>query len=161
MFNQARINDLQRKYWLDAQARGQNPVHLAGGDRSILIWLIVLPAVQLSEDHGHLFSPQFLVISLVMLPIFLPGGYLTGNWKWKDLEKKYPEYPRQRLVACWIDRIAVKLTRCGLCRFIGVIVNLMLEASNLDQTGEPVVDSIVADGESARSGPTRHSEGKH
>jgi hypothetical protein len=29
--------------------------------------------------------------ALVMLPVFLLGGYLSGNWKWSDLEKKYPE----------------------------------------------------------------------
>ena len=58
---------------------------------SILIWLIVLPAVQVFGNHGHLLSLQFAVIWLIMLPIFLLGGYLTGSWEWKDLEKKYPE----------------------------------------------------------------------
>jgi hypothetical protein len=38
------------------------------------------------------FSPGNIVaIWAIMLPIFLLGAYLTGLWKWKDLEKKYPE----------------------------------------------------------------------
>jgi hypothetical protein len=32
-----------------------------------------------------------LFTGLIILPIFLLGGYLTGSWKLKDLEKKYPE----------------------------------------------------------------------
>jgi hypothetical protein len=58
---------------------------------SILIWFIVLPAVEVFVDHGRLFSLHFLNIWLIMLPIFLLGGYLNGSWKWKDLEKKYRE----------------------------------------------------------------------
>jgi hypothetical protein len=38
-----------------------------------------------------LFSLQFVVVWLIMLPIFLLGGYLAGSWKWKDLEKRFPE----------------------------------------------------------------------
>jgi hypothetical protein len=41
----------------------------------------------------------------------------------------------------------VKLTRRGLRHFFGVIVNLVLEASNLDQTGESAVDNILVIGD--------------
>jgi hypothetical protein len=89
--SQAQINEAQRKYWLDAKARGRTRFIWRDAIGSILIWLIVLPAVEVFGNHGHLFSLQFVVIWLIMLPIFLVGGYLAGSWKWKDLEKKYPE----------------------------------------------------------------------
>jgi hypothetical protein len=89
--SQEQINEAHRKYWLDAKARGRTRFIWRDAIGSILIWLIVLPAVQLFGNHGHLFSLQFAVIWLIMLPVFLVGGYLTGSWKWKDLERKYPE----------------------------------------------------------------------
>jgi hypothetical protein len=89
--SQAQINEAQRKYWLYAKARGRTRFILRDAIGSILIWQIVLPAVQVLGNHGHLFSRQFVVIWPFMLPIFLVGGYLTGSWKWKDFEKKYPE----------------------------------------------------------------------
>ena len=82
---------MQRKYWLDAKARGRTRFIWREAIGSILIWLIVLPAVEVFGNHGHLFSLQFVVVWLIMLPIFLLGGYLAGNWKWKDLEKRFPE----------------------------------------------------------------------
>ena len=87
----AQINLGQRKNWLECKARGKTRFICREAIGSILIWLIVLPAVQVFEYHGHLFSPQFLVVWFITLPIFLSGGYLTGSWRWKDLEKKYPE----------------------------------------------------------------------
>ena len=89
--NQTQINETQRKYWLDAKARGRTRFIWRDAIGSILIWLVVLPAVQVFGNHGPLFSRQFVVIWLITLPIFLVGGYLTGSWKWKDLVKKYPE----------------------------------------------------------------------
>jgi hypothetical protein len=56
-----------------------------------MIWLVVLPAVQMLQYHGQLFSSQFIIGWLILLPIFLLGSYLTGNWRWKDFEKKYPD----------------------------------------------------------------------
>jgi hypothetical protein len=89
--NEAQIREAQRKHWLDAKARGKTRFIWREAIGSILIWLVVLPAVQVFQYHGHLFSLQFVVIWLIMLPIFLLGGYLTGSWKWKDFEKKYTE----------------------------------------------------------------------
>jgi hypothetical protein len=89
-YSQAQMNQAQRKNWLERKARGKRRFIWREAIGSILIWLVVPPAVQVF-DHGHLFSRQFLVIWFVMLPIFLLGGYLTGSWRWKDLEKKYPE----------------------------------------------------------------------
>jgi len=90
-YSQAQINEVQRKYWLDAKARGKTRFIWREAARSILVWLIVPPAVQVFGHHEYLFSLQFVVIWLIVLPVVLLGGYLTGSWKWKDFEKKYPE----------------------------------------------------------------------
>ena len=89
--SQAQLNHAQREYWLGARARGKTRFLWREAMGSLLIWLIVIPAVEVFQYHGHLFSLQFVGIWLIMLPIFLLGGYLTGSWKWKDFEKKYPE----------------------------------------------------------------------
>ena len=89
--NQAQINVAQRKAWLDAKARGKTRFVWREAIGSILIWLVVPPAVQMLQHHGQLFSRQFLIVWFSILPIFQLGGYLTGNWKWKDLEQQYPE----------------------------------------------------------------------
>ena len=89
--SQAQTNQVQRKDWLAAKARGKTRFIWREAIGSILIWLVVLPALHVLEYHGHLFFPQFLVIWLMMLPICLLGGYLTGRWRWKDFEKKYPD----------------------------------------------------------------------
>jgi hypothetical protein len=90
-YRQAQRNDAQRRYWLDAKGRGKTRFIWREAAASILIWLIVLPAVHVFVDHGRLFSHEFAVIWLIMLPIFLLGGYLSGRRKWKHFEKKYPE----------------------------------------------------------------------
>jgi hypothetical protein len=74
-YSQAQINEAQRKRWLDAKARGKTRFIWREAIGSILIWLIVLPAVQVFGNHGHLLSLQFAVIWLIMLPIFLLGGF--------------------------------------------------------------------------------------
>jgi len=50
-----------------------------------------MPVVEVLANHRRLFSLNFLVAWLSMLPIILLGGYLAGRWKWQDLEKKYPD----------------------------------------------------------------------
>lgn len=90
-FSQAALNQSERKYWADAKARGRPRFILREATGSTLIWLIVLPAVQVLGHHENVFSRQFVMIWLIMLPIFLLGGYLTAGWRWKDFEKKYPE----------------------------------------------------------------------
>jgi hypothetical protein len=69
--NQARINEAERKIWLDAKARGKTRFVWRDAIGSIVIWLVVLPAVQVLQYHGQLFSSQFLIVWLIMLPIFL------------------------------------------------------------------------------------------
>jgi hypothetical protein len=93
--SQAQINEAERKYWTDAKARGKTQFIWREiwqeTIRSLLNWSIVWPFLQVFHYHRHLFSLQFIVIWLIMLPIFLLGGYFTGSWKWKDFERKYPD----------------------------------------------------------------------
>src|SRR5215469_14401541 len=89
--SQAQINEAQKQHWLAAKGRGKTRFICREAIKTILIWLIVLPAVQVFQYHGRWFSPQFFLIWFILLPIFLLGGYLTGTWRWKDLEKKYPD----------------------------------------------------------------------
>jgi hypothetical protein len=70
-YNQAQINEAQNKYWLDAKARGKTRFIWREAIGTILIWLIVLPAVQVFANHERVFSLQFVVIWLTMLPISL------------------------------------------------------------------------------------------
>jgi hypothetical protein len=33
---------------------------------------------------------KIISTSLISLPFFLLGGYLTGKWRWQELDNKYP-----------------------------------------------------------------------
>ncbi len=89
-YSQAQINEAERKYWRGAKARGKTRFILREAILGILIWF-GLPVIEAFVNSGHLFSMQFFVIWLIMLPICLLYGYLLGSWRWKDFEKKYPE----------------------------------------------------------------------
>jgi hypothetical protein len=56
---------------------------------SLLLWF-VMTAAQVFVDRNRSLQPV-LFSSLIMFPIFLLYGYLNAGWKWKDLQKKYPE----------------------------------------------------------------------
>ena len=57
---------------------------------NLLLGLVVVLGATLLEDR--IFSLRSVVLDLlVLLPICLLGAYLTGGWKWKEFEKKYPE----------------------------------------------------------------------
>ena len=80
-----------RKYWQQIRAQGKHRFIWREMIGTLVIWLVVLPVVEWYGGHEHPFSGQFFLIWFLLLPIFLAEGYLRGGWKWKDLEKKYPE----------------------------------------------------------------------
>jgi hypothetical protein len=80
---------IERKQWLEAKAAGKTRFVRRGMVGSLVLGVIVLLGLALF-DSSHSFR-ESIVPSLVMLPIFLLGGYLTAVWQWQDLEKKYPE----------------------------------------------------------------------
>ena len=86
----AEIADLERKSWLETKSRGMGRFIRARILVATGTGLVVLLGMDLLGKTGlHLHSN--LLIGLVMLPIFVLGGYLQGKWEWQDLEKKYPE----------------------------------------------------------------------
>jgi len=83
---------LDRKYWLQTKAKGKRRFIWREVLFSLLICLVVVVGVPALEGHTRSFSVQSAILTVaVMLPICLLGGYLTGSWKWKELEKKYPD----------------------------------------------------------------------
>jgi hypothetical protein len=72
---------------------------VAGRDRFIwrqmfyvlVFGLILIPILDLLAFKTNPLSTQNVVIDLILLPVFLLGGYLEGKWRWQDFEKKYSE----------------------------------------------------------------------
>jgi hypothetical protein len=85
---QAAIAELERKSWLQTKSRGRGRfirarVFVVTGTGSAILVAVDL----LGRSGSHL--RDNLLTYLVMLPIFVLGGYLQGRWEWQDLEKKY------------------------------------------------------------------------
>jgi hypothetical protein len=58
---------------------------------NIILWVGITAVVDFT-DRSRLSSVWSVASNaLVMLPVFLLGGYFSGKWKWSDFEKKYPE----------------------------------------------------------------------
>jgi hypothetical protein len=90
-FSRADIVELQRQQWQQAKAGGKSRFIFSQGIvPTLLIWLIVLPTIDFFVDRNFPFSWRSIGLNLMILPIFLLGGYLEGRWKWKDLQKKFP-----------------------------------------------------------------------
>jgi hypothetical protein len=82
-------NQIERNHWFDLKAAGKARFVRREMLGSLVTGLCVLAVLELS-DPSHYFR-ESIVVFLVMLPIFLLGGYLTAVWQWQDFEKKYPE----------------------------------------------------------------------
>jgi hypothetical protein len=92
---EAEIDELKREYWLQSKARGKNRfIWREGVLPTLVTGFMGALVVEVFGDHSHSFSVSvrsIAFLALVLLPICLLGGYLTGRWRWKDFEKKYPE----------------------------------------------------------------------
>jgi hypothetical protein len=92
MVDPRKIAELKRQDWTQAKARGKYQFILRRGLLpTIVIWFGISLPLPFVERNGPWSLLQVLAIDLITLPIFLLGGYLQGVWKWKELEKKYPE----------------------------------------------------------------------
>jgi hypothetical protein len=81
-----------RSYWLQTKQRGRTRFVWREVRASLLFWLILMPALDALVDHPPFRSFRLMVlIDLMMIPIFVIGGYLERRWKWNNLEKKYPD----------------------------------------------------------------------
>ena len=80
-------SQIGRKQWQAAKATGKTQFLVRGVVGSLATGLIILLGLALLRTQTF---RQGIVLALVMLPIFVVGGYLTASWQWQDLEKKYP-----------------------------------------------------------------------
>jgi hypothetical protein len=76
--------EAEREWRLKAKARGKPRFFVQQFFQPLFIWLLVLTVLSI-KDGFHLMAWAGT------LPIFLLYGYLNGQWRWKDFEKKYPE----------------------------------------------------------------------
>lgn len=79
----------ERSHWLQIKARGKHSFKKREMFQTVVLGVVILVVVGLLAKP-RLTASEILVTSLIMLPIFLLGGYLSAGWKWNDLEKKYP-----------------------------------------------------------------------
>ena|SRR5579863_2466339 len=78
--------------WLYTRARGKKRFILGQMLSTGVTVLLTAIAIDWLNRQGTSHSVRSTVFSLViLLPIALLGGYLTGNWKWKDLERRFPD----------------------------------------------------------------------
>lgn len=89
LFGMLSSSQIERKQWLEAKAAGKARFVRRGVVGSFANGLVVLLGLALF-DPSHSFR-ESIVPALVVLPIFLVGGYLTAVWQWQDFEKKYSE----------------------------------------------------------------------
>lgn len=84
-------SQIERKQWLEAKAAGRNRFIW----RQVLYVLVfgstLMPILDLLAFKTNPLSEQNVVTDLILLPVFLLGGYLEGKWKWRDFEKRYAE----------------------------------------------------------------------
>ena len=83
------ISRIERTQWLELKAAGKARFVRRGMVGNLVFGFVVLLGLALF-DGSHSFREN-IVPSLVILPIFVLGGYLTAVWQWQDLEKKYSE----------------------------------------------------------------------
>jgi hypothetical protein len=71
--------EAEKEYWLQAKARGENWfVWRSGVLPTLLIWFVVLPAVQVFVGRTNPFSASFVVAWLVLLSSYATWGIFKG-----------------------------------------------------------------------------------
>ena len=82
-------SQVERKQWLEAKAGGKTRFLGRGVVGSLVNGLAVLLGLALL-DRSHTFREN-ISPDLVVLLMFLLGGYLTALWQWHDFEERFPE----------------------------------------------------------------------
>jgi hypothetical protein len=72
-----------------SKGKRQRPFRATWNGGSLVLGSVVLLGIALSDSSHSL--RESAIPSLLMLPIFLVGGYLAALWQWQNFEKKYPE----------------------------------------------------------------------
>jgi fumarate reductase subunit C len=89
--NYKKYNEAEREYWAQAKAQGKRQFILREIVFNIILWLAITVAIGFTDRSGSASVWSVAFTAIVLLPICLLGGYLSGRWKWSDFEKKYPE----------------------------------------------------------------------
>jgi hypothetical protein len=76
--------EAEREWWLRAKTRGKPRFFVQQSFQPLFIWLVVLTGLSMKDGF-------YLIVWVGTLPVLLLFGYLRGQWRWKDFEKKYPE----------------------------------------------------------------------
>jgi len=85
-------NVMMRDHWLQTKSPGKRRFILREMLEGLLIGAGVVVITDFLAEPAHLSSRGTTIsVSVIMLLIFLLGGYLTAKWKWQDLEKKYSQ----------------------------------------------------------------------
>jgi cell division protein FtsW (lipid II flippase) len=84
-------SQIERKQWQEAKAAGRDRFIWRQMLYVLVFGLILIPTLDLLAFKTNPLSTQNVVIDLILLPVFLLGGYLEGKWRWQDFEKKYSE----------------------------------------------------------------------
>ena len=84
-----KYNEAERLYWAQTREQGKRRFILREMVLNIILWLGITVVLGFTERPASVQSIASLAI--IMLPVFLLGGYLSAKWKWSDFEKKYPE----------------------------------------------------------------------
>ena len=85
-----KYNEAERECWDQTKAQGKRLFILREMVFNIIIWLGITAILPFTERPRPSSVRSVALTAVVMLPIFLLGGYLSGKWKWSDFEKKYP-----------------------------------------------------------------------
>jgi len=86
-----KYNEAEREYWAQTRAQGKRRFILREVVFNIILWLGITAVVGFTGLSRPFSVRSVALTAVVMLPVFLLGGYLSGQWKWSDFEKKYPE----------------------------------------------------------------------
>lgn len=88
----AERNQAIRQYLLITKEKGKLHFLRRATIESVLLGLSVSVITELLGSRASALSLRgAVVIGSVVLSICAIGGYLTGTWKWKDLEKQFIE----------------------------------------------------------------------
>ena len=86
------VTHAEYESWLQTKAGGRSRFIWLNVFRSLVLWAILVPAIEVLGNNSRSISPRSIVLmGIITFPIFLLEGCLVGRWRWKGLEKKYPD----------------------------------------------------------------------
>lgn len=82
---------MERTRWLKIKERGKLRLILSQVLKNLAMVTVVVIGIRVFGASGSPLSAALIIYSSIFLvPLLVLGGYLQGNWKWKEMEKKFP-----------------------------------------------------------------------